>query len=382
MKVIVSVKGRLHGFNLAQELNRRNALHKLITSYPKFMAKRFDIPRRKVISFLDLEILARTYSRIRDDYWRLSNWVNRAFDRRVAKRITQADLFVGWSSSSLTSIRQAKSLGMTTIVERGSSHILYQHETLEEESALFGCSGPMIHPRVIETELKEYDEADYISIPSQYVKNTFIQHGISADKLIQIPYGVNLDEFYPVQKEDNTFRFIHCGGITWRKGVHYLLQAFTELNLPDAELWLVGSIDPEMNDIIEQYHSENIVYHGYKPQTELRWFYSQCNVYCLASIEEGLALVQGQAMACGLPIITSENTGGSDLIIEGEHGFTVPIRDVEELKSKMQYMYNHQEQAKIMGNNAINHVKKSFTWENYGTKIYDAYNDILNKKYN
>ena len=78
-------------------------------------------------------------------------------------------------------------------------------------------------------------------------------------------------------------------------------------------------------------------------------------------------MVQGQAMACGLPIITSENTGGSDLIVEGEHGFTVPIRDVEELKSKMQYMYDHQEQAQIMGDQAKNRMHELFTWNNYGT---------------
>ena len=380
MKVIVSVKGRFHGFNLAQELFRRNALHKLVTTYPKFMAKRFEIPRKKVISFLDLEILGRSYRRIRDDYWRVSNWFNVQFDKRVAKNITPADLFVGWSSSSLNSIRKAKSLGMTTIVERGSSHILYQKEIVEEESAMFGSSIQAVHPAVIETELKEYEEADYISIPSQYVKNTYIKHGIAADKLIRIPYGVNLEEFYPVQKEDNTFRFIHCGRVELRKGVQYLLQAFTELNLPDAELWMVGPIDSEMDDIIKRYNSENIIYHGSKPQNELKWFYSQCNIFCLASIEEGLAMVQAQAMACGLPIITSEHTGGADLIVEGEHGFTVPIRDVEALKSKMQYTYDHQEQAKSMGDQAKDRMRELFTWKNYGSNIFDAYTDILNKK--
>ena len=82
MKVIISVKGRLHAFNLAQELNRRNALQKILTSYPKFMAKRFGIPRQRVTSFPDLEILARSYGKIRDDYWRISNWLNNKFDKR------------------------------------------------------------------------------------------------------------------------------------------------------------------------------------------------------------------------------------------------------------------------------------------------------------
>ena len=170
MKVIISVKGRFHGFNLAQELYHRNALHKLITTYPKFVAKRFDIPRDKIISFLDLEVLARSYRRVKNDYWRVSNWFNNEFDKRVARKITQADLFVGWSGSSFNSIRKAKNFNMTTILERGSSHILFQKEILEEESALFGSSTEVVHPGVIETELKEYDEADYIFIPSQYAK--------------------------------------------------------------------------------------------------------------------------------------------------------------------------------------------------------------------
>ena len=100
MKVIISVKGRFHGFNLAQELYHRNALHKLITTYPKFVAKQFDIPRDKIISFLDLEVLARSYRRVKNDYWRVSNWFNNEFDKRVSRKITQADLFVGWSGSS------------------------------------------------------------------------------------------------------------------------------------------------------------------------------------------------------------------------------------------------------------------------------------------
>jgi len=380
MRVIVSVKGRFHGFNLAQELFRRNALHQLFTTYPKFMTERFNIPRSKVISYLDLEILGRSYRRIRDDYWRVSNWFNVQFDKRVAKKITPADLFVGWSGSSLNSIRKAKSLGMTTIVERGSSHILYQKEIVEEESEMFGSSMQAIHPDVIEAELKEYDEADYISIPSKFVKNTFIKYGVPSEKLIRIPYGVNLEEFYPCVKEDNIFRFIHCGRVELRKGVQYLLQAFVELNLPNAELWFVGPIDSEMDDIIKRHNSEKIIYHGFKPQTELKWFYSQCNTFCLASIEEGLAMVQPQAMACGLPIITSEHTGGSDLIKEGVHGYSVPIRDVEELKLKMQYMYDHQQDAKIMGDQAKDRMHELFTWKNYGSNIFDAYNDVLNKK--
>jgi glycosyltransferase involved in cell wall biosynthesis len=74
-----------------------------------------------------------------------------------------------------------------------------------------------------------YQECDYISIPSLFVKKTFIEQGIPEGRLIHIPYGVSLKEFYPVPKEDRVFRLIHCGNITLQKGVQYLLQAFEEL---------------------------------------------------------------------------------------------------------------------------------------------------------
>jgi glycosyltransferase involved in cell wall biosynthesis len=373
MKVTLSVKGRFHGFNLAQELNNRDALQTLITTYPKFMAKRFGIPAKKVISFLELEILARSYNKVRSDYSKVSHWFNNKFDNKVSKKLEECDLFVGWSGSSINSIVKAKELAMTSIVERGSSHILYQKNILEEESSLCGTSIAEIHSGVIDNELKEYEQADFISIPSNYVKRTFIDQGVPSEKLIQVPYGVNLGEFFPMKKEDEVFRFIHCGAINYRKGVHYLLQAFSELNIKNSELWVVGSIDPEIENIIKKYESENIIFHGTKPQSELKWFYSQCNVFCLASIEEGLAMVQAQALACGLPIITSENTGGSDLIIEGEHGFTFKIRDVDTLKERMLYMYEHQEEAKAMGDAARLRMGHSYSWSNYGTKIYDAY---------
>ena len=111
MKVTISVKGRFHGFNLAQELNNRDALQTLITTYPKFMAKRFGIPAKKVVSFLELEIMARSYRKVRDDYTKVSHWFNNKFDNKVSKKLEESDLFVGWSGSSINSIIKAKELG-------------------------------------------------------------------------------------------------------------------------------------------------------------------------------------------------------------------------------------------------------------------------------
>jgi glycosyltransferase involved in cell wall biosynthesis len=100
-------------------------------------------------------------------------------------------------------------------------------------------------------------------------------------------------------------------------------------------------------------------------------------VFCLASIEEGLAMVQVQAMACGLPVICTTNTGGADIVREGRDGFIVPIRDVNALKEKILYFYENPEAGKIMGESARRRVQAGFSWSDYGHKMIASYRKIL-----
>jgi len=253
MKVVISVHGRFWAFYLAQQMLRFGVLSRLITSYPKFEVIKYGIPRPMITSLPSNEVLARAWRKLPEilkSKWNPQAFLKERFDRFAASSLQEGpNVFVGWSSNSLGALRRAKALGMIGIIERGSSHMLYQQDILTEEYSRFGLPTNHTHPRVIEKELMEYQEADYIAIPSTYVKRTFIQHGVPEAKLIHVPYGVDLDDFYPVPKEDNTFRIMHCGGLTLRKGVHYLLQAFHELKLPDAELWLVGAVGKEIEPI-------------------------------------------------------------------------------------------------------------------------------------
>jgi glycosyltransferase involved in cell wall biosynthesis len=380
MKVSIAVLGRFHAFNLAHQLQKQDSLHHLITTYPAYKALEFGIDADAIKSLLYLEISSRGWSK-------LPNWLKgdrnlqlfwlEWFDRDVTKNLRgDFDIFVGWSGACLSSFRRAKELGSLTIVERGSSHMQYQTEILLEEYERWGLKFTATHPGVYERELQAYQECDRIAIPSLFVKRTFLEKGIPESKLIHVPYGVSLSEFYPVPKEDKTFRVIHCGGITLRKGVQYLLQAFYELNLPDAELWLVGSVDSEINPFLAKYESDKIILKGKQPQNQLRWFYSQCSVFCIASLEEGLAMVQPQAMACGLPVIHTTNTGGEDIVRDGIDGFCVPIRDVEALKAKILYFYENPDKRDEMGKNAFKQSQTSLSWDDYGEKMISAYKKI------
>ncbi len=380
MKVSISVLGRFHAFNLAQQVQQRNSLHQLISSYPTFEIAKYDIAESSINSVPHIEILARAWQKLPNclkQQHNLQLWFAETFDRAVTtKLLSDLDVFVGWSGSSLFSLRKAKEMGAMTVVERGSSHMAYQTQILQEEYERWGLEFTATHPGICDRELQEYQEADRIAIPSLFAKRTFIAQGIPESKLIHVPYGTSLTEFYPISKEDNIFRVMHCGSINLRKGVLYLIQAFYELNLPDAELWLVGSVAPEIEPFLAKYQSDRLILQGRHPQNQLRWFYAQCSVFCLASIEDGFGMVIPQAMACGLPVIHTTNTGGADIVRDGIDGFCVQIRDVEALKEKILFFYEHPEQRNEMGNNALEQVNTSFSWNKYGEEIIKEYAQI------
>ena len=383
MKITISVLGRFWLFYLAKQLQDHNFLAKLITSYPKFEAARYGVNPANVDSLLIHEIHNRGWrkiSRFTESWFNPQYMIFELFDRQASRHITdESDIFAGLSGCSLYSLRRARRLGAKTVLERGSSHMLYQRKILEEEYQKVGMKKEVVHPKVVERELMEYQEADFIAIPSQFVKDTFLQQGIPEARLIHVPFGVDLTHFYPAPKQDRVFRLIHCGTISIRKGVHYLLQAFAELNLPRAELWLIGSMTDEIKPFWQKFASPAIRHQGPFPERELHKYYAQSSVFCLASIEEGLAMVQVQAMACGLPVICTTNTGGADIVRQGQDGFIVPIRDVDALKEKILYFYENPEAGAVMGESARRRVQAGFAWSDYGDNMIAAYRKLLHR---
>jgi len=382
MKVAISVPGRFHLFNLAQQLLKRDYLSQLITSYPKFEVVKYGIPRNKISSILIKEIIERSWRklpRFLQDIYNPQYLIHEVFDKLAFRSLKKADIVVGGSSVFLKTMKKAKSMGAVAIVDHGSSHIVYQNDILKQEYEKFGVKikpFQLPHPKIIEKELQEYEEADYVSIPSLFVKRTFLEKGFPEKKLIHVPYGVDLSTFKPLPKQDNIFRVIFGGGLTLRKGVHYLLQAFSELNLPNSELLLVGAVNEEIRPFLNKYAGcyKKI---NYAPFAQINKIFSQGTVFVLPSIEEGLALIQPIAMACGLPVICTTNTGGEDIIRDGLDGFIIPIRNIEKLKEKILYFFENPEAGRIMGDSAKLRVAKGFTWDDYGDKITHIYEDIL-----
>ena len=384
MKVVISVKGRFHAFDLAQQVNEHGALAQLITTYPKFVARRWGLLDSQLRTFPFLEFANRLLSKLPQRVYTaldIPNITGSSTDYFVAKIIESftPDLFVGWSGSSLNSLKRAKELGAKTVLERGSCHIALQTQLLKEEYANWGHSFNRTSERVIQREIAEYAVVDRITIPSFFARSSFEERGIDSEKIIHVPYGVNLDSFAPVPREDRTFRIMYCGGMTFRKGIPYLLKAFENLGLKNAELWMVGGMSKEMEGFLNSsaLSLENIYFKGSFPQDQLKWYYSQCDVFVLPSIEDGFGMVIPQAMACGLPVIHSSNTGGRDIVRDGIDGFEVPIRSVEGLMEKIEFMYANRKTCFEMGESARLRAQTAFTWRDYGNAMVKAYENLL-----
>lgn len=302
------------------------------------------------------------------------------FDRYVARHLAKgADILFVESLIALHTMRKAKKLGMITILDRTNSHIQYQTDILKEEYEKLGLRFVFNSPTVIQKSLKEYEEADYIAVLSTFVKRTFLAKGIPERKLLLLPSGINLSIFQQVSKEDTVFRIIYCGLTCVKKGTHYLLEAFEQLSLPNAELWLIGGILDDIKPILIKYQgfyrSINYVAHS-----ELYKYFSQGSVFVLPSLEEGLAKVIIEAMACGLPVIATTNTGAEDVVREGQDGFVIPIRDVDALKEKILFLYNNRNICEQMGQSAKERVKKNFSDDAYAKRIISAFNMVLNRR--
>lgn len=381
MRVCVACYGRFHAYNLAAQLFAHGHLHSLITGYPYSKARQHTTLPRSVVRTLP-HVTALSHIGQRLPKW--ASWgfhaergQTGAWDRAVARRIPDGiDILDTYAGMSLQTIRRAHSKGIKTVLERGSSHRAFQMSILEEEHRHFGLA---FHhdPAMMERELVEYEETDAIAIPSSYVRKTFLERGFDSSKLLQVPYGVDLSRFRPEPKNDDVFRVIFVGGFSLRKGVQYLLDAWRRLKLHDSELWFVGGHDPGLLKHLGFSDIPRTRFLGPVPNVELRHAISQGDVFVLPSIEEGLALVMAQAMACGLPVIHTTNTGGADLIRPGIDGFEVAIRDADALAEKIQIFHDDRMLARHMGQNASERVKSLGGWSDYGVRTIQGYERLL-----
>ncbi|MEJ5226587.1 glycosyltransferase family 4 protein [Thermodesulfovibrio sp.] len=283
------------------------------------------------------------------------------------------DVFHGWNNQALRSIKSAKKIGAKTILECGSTHRFFRDRIINEEYEKYKISRQKSPDYAIKASLEEIALADYIFVPSEFAKKTFIDAGVDENKIFIIKRGVDIERFKPKKSDHKKFRVLFVGKVSLRKGIQYLLEAWKELNLKNAELIVVGNIEDSIKPLLAKFSDlDNLIFKGYLKNIIEE--YQQATIFVFPSLEEGSAKVTYEAMASGLPVITTENSGS--VIRDGIDGFIIPAKDKEAIKEKIVYFYENKEEIEKMGKNARENIK-AYTWDKYKTNFINIYRRIF-----
>lgn len=373
MRVVQSVFGVFHHFELAHQLHQRNYLTQIFSTWPWLRLKREGIPHSLVSTFPLLHTADYMLARSRYYPESASAVINRMntllFDEWTARKIPMCDAYIAISGSGLKTGKLVQQRGGKFICDRGSVHQRLQEDILRKEYQRWKLTPPPenLHLRTREEEI--YRVADAITVPSSVAKRSFVDLGIDASKVHVIPYGVRLDRFaHDAAQSSTVFDVLFVGQVGLRKGIPYLLEAFARLNHPNKHLTVIGAIQNHIRLLLEVLPTSNVTFLGSVPQHEVIRHMNRAQVLVLPSIEEGLALVQAQAMACGCPVIATVATGCEDLFQDRVEGFIVLDRDVDALTDRLQSVADDPELRERLSENAIKRVQSIGGWDEYGKK--------------
>jgi glycosyltransferase involved in cell wall biosynthesis len=306
------------------------------------------------------------------DYQGLVDLVYASLDRHVASHHLQGlNAVYAYEDGAATTFQAAKQQGILCLYDLPIVFYRTSREIQIQEAERFPDLAPALQAAQepawkLERKEQEIQLADHIFVPSSFVQNSLLEVGAKPETITVIPFGAPIDYFHPQPKVDNLFRALFVGRVGPRKGIHYLLQAWQELQLPDTELLLVG-INEFPEGWLNQYR-DIFRYVPSVPHTSLNKYYSQANVLVFPSLVEGFPLVPLEAMACGIPVITTPNAGGGDLLTDSVEGFIIPVRDVEALKEKLEWCYRHPQELARMGQ-AARQKAEQLTWDLYRQRL-------------
>jgi len=303
-------------------------------------------------------------------------WSKIWLDWRATKKALCSDVFLFYSGSGLATLRALKSTQTRGIVEAVNSHVLVQERILREEYDRLGLPVRGFNRRDVRRRVQEFEQADGVICPSTFTRQSFVEQGMPPDRVRVVPFGV---EVVPVgecgPRPGDVFRVLFVGQINLRKGLRYLFEAFRKFKHPKKELWIVGPRTAQTG-IEDLTPPEGTRFLGVLKGEALKQAYRSCHVFVLPTLEEGLALVIGEALSHGLPVIATVNSGAADLFSDGTAGFLVPIRSPGAIVEKLQLLADDSALLEKMSATVVARDMTMPTWETAGRKLVDALMDF------
>ena len=279
------------------------------------------------------------------------------------------DLFHSWSGDCLETLRVAKKKRIPSLLEIPTWHRRSQKtEVSDQRSEVRSKSWKSRLLLERERFIEEYELATLVVVLSEKAAESFRIANFPQEKLFYLPRGVDTSRFKPGARPP-FFRVIFSGALIERKGIHHLLEAWHRLNLPDAELWLLGSVHHEAKPHLKKFWRDNIKTFGFVRDPEN--YLNQGSIYVFPSRLEGSAKTIYEAAASGLPMITTRESG--DVVRDGVEGIVIQPGDVDAIAAAIEHLYRHPEIVEQMGAAARRRVVENFTWDHYRARLLGAY---------
>jgi glycosyltransferase involved in cell wall biosynthesis len=328
------------------KLKRSNIITKWLTR------KHDTIPKDKVISF---EFLGIKYAYLRrkaknwEELEKLYENINKQFCLNVVelskKEISSFNVFYGFNGASLEIIEFCKQNKKIFILEQTLVPHKIEYEILNKEIKKFNNyekDGIIRNTDsvLVKRELQEIMLADYIITASPFVKDLLIDLGIKSEKIALIPYGIETVKFpYKIRKREKNrpLNILFLGEIGLRKGSIYLLEALKKLKPQIAVAKFAGLVSLK-EEILGRY-KDRVEFLGHIPKSEVKGLLNWADILILPSLAESGNFAITEALASGIPVITTKNSGS--IVEDGKTGFIVPVRDSNSIKDAIIKYYEN-----------------------------------------
>lgn len=234
-------------------------------------------------------------------------------------------------------------------------------------------------PPALERRYAEIAVCDQLLVDSRFVWRSYVAAGVAPERLKLVTPGVDLSRFRPLRPSrgrDGIFRVVCVGTISPRKAQHILLRAWALLKLPRAELVLVGPTGRDAHRVLRGFEN-SFTYLRRVPNAELPGLLARASAFVLPSVEDGCPQAPIEAMACGIPVIVTENVGTADILSDGVDGFVVPALDAEALAARLELLYRRRDLARTVGEAAAATATRHGSWSAYVAAVLDIHRALV-----
>lgn len=402
MKIIVAHPGQQHSYRVASALKSNGDLFKYITAvYDKknnismwlahkivkgddaskiLQRKNSDLDDEEVVTydtFLSLAVIVLSRFKATKGF---SFWLDRkiadSFGIKVAKYAIhhKVDAVICFSMNEVSCFKYLKKHApyIKRIVDYANTPVSHMISIYEQDSEVDKIKKevPLFwNKRELVKQNKGIKLTQYFLAPSNFVADGLLTCGVDKTCVEIIPYGCN----FKIKKKEKLnverrVRFIYVGQVTYRKGVHHLLEAFSNIDVDGFSLDIVGEILPN-SKLYNQYkkHS-NIKFWGNVSHSKVEELLNLSDIFVFPSLADSFSLAVLEAMSCGLPVICSKNAGACDLIIKENCGEIINPYDKKELENKLICLAFDIERRELYSHNATNGAKK-YSWNYYNLNI-------------